>query len=56
MPPMKIDPVRLVKMWMRGDLLREIAAEFGVTEASVSQRARDCGLPKRRPGRRREAA
>lgn len=54
--PMKIDTVRMADMWSRGDLLRDIARAFGVSEAAISKRARDCELPKRKPGRWREAA
>lgn len=55
MPEMKIDPVELVAMWRRDVLLREIAEAFGVSEAAASKMAQACGLPKRKPGRWREA-
>lgn len=51
---MKIDPVKLVRMWNRGDLVRDIAERFDVSEAAVSKCARACGVPKRKPGRWRE--
>jgi len=39
---------RLVYLWERGDLQADIAAEFGVSEATVRRTAWKLGLPKRR--------
>jgi hypothetical protein len=45
-----VDRALFARMWAAGVSLREMAAHFGCHPLSVSQRARDDGLPMRRAG------
>lgn len=53
--PQKIDPVAMERMWLADKRLADIAERFDVSEAAVSKLARVIGIPKRKPGPRRNA-
>ena len=47
---MVMEDRKLVRMWLEGALIRDIAKELGCEMSTVSARARRLGLPKRRGG------